>query len=133
MNGREDVNGTLALLVDSGNSQWLYPAIASVVIGVLFLAVKRDLRSKDELRRKEDEQEEAGKKALQAAVDSLNAGLDKETFERQNAISEESSARRDQFANLGRDVGEIREEMCHDYGERGKARPTFGRQQSGHD
>jgi heme exporter protein D len=130
------VNEFHAAFLDAGGFEW--PAFAASTLAIIVASIftiwyQRRLRERDQLEREEKQHAAAEEKALKAALDSLNARLGTETFERQNAISELAAVVRVGDADLGRDVSEIREEMCHDYGQRDKSRPTFGRRQSGHD
>lgn len=99
-------------------------ALGTVGAGLLVAAYSRYSGVAD---RKEADEEKA-RKAVLAGID---ARLTAESFERQSAVSEEASARRGKDEQLGDDISEIREEMCHYYGELGKPRPTFGRRPRG--
>lgn len=115
------MNESLAILIDSGISEWwpiALAALAGLVCSLFAFRVERRWKLAD----KYDTEEKA---ALKKELAQFGLGLATEREERRADVIREIDCRKDKDADLGADIGDIREEISHDYGERGKPRPRW--------
>jgi hypothetical protein len=116
-------NAHIALLLDASPSatEWWPLALAALftfVAGLLLFYVSRYATRKDK-------QTDEDRRALKSELAGFGLKIESEREERRNDIAGEGRIRREQLASLGRDVGEIREEINYDYGRRDLPRPQW--------